>query len=199
MQQDPTPSAPSPPSSHLASEHPPTGTAPSGSRSTWLWVIASTLAIIAAVWYFGYYDTASAKCQRVDRGACIVVAASEAASAAPSLSAEASASASTSASAAASEAASAQASASVAASVAAADSARYAATCSSLGAQIHFGACEVQYTASDGGGYWWPVPLADDGSWNQAEVTKNEQACATGQVDGEPAAWHSGTRVCAWK
>jgi hypothetical protein len=187
---------------HPPESQPTTGVT-NASRSTLSWGIPALLIALAllgiAVWYFGYYDTAAAKCSRGDLGACLVVEASQAASAAPALSAEASASASIAASVAAAQAASAQASASAAASLAAADSARYAAMCSGLGGQLHFGACEIQYTAGDSGGYWWPVPLANDGSWDQAKVAQNQQTCATGQVDGQPAAWHPATKVCAWR
>jgi hypothetical protein len=50
------------------------------------------LLIGGAIWYFGYYDTAGAKCQRGDLGACLVVYAQQSAAASASA-AEASASA----------------------------------------------------------------------------------------------------------
>jgi hypothetical protein len=39
------------------------------------------LLIGGAIWYFGYYDTAGAKCQRGDLGACVVLYAQQSASA----------------------------------------------------------------------------------------------------------------------
>lgn len=51
------------------------------------------------VWYFGYYDTAAAKCRRGDLGACVVTAAQQAAASASASAVAASASASAQASA----------------------------------------------------------------------------------------------------
>lgn len=89
MQQDTGPSTASPPTPEPPAPPPPpdyrsTPTMPpsTGNRPYWPWLVpAIVVAVLVAVWYFGYYDTAGAKCQRGDLGACFVYYAEQSASA----------------------------------------------------------------------------------------------------------------------
>jgi hypothetical protein len=65
----------------------PTPTAPPTGRSKWPFGVSGLLLLFgigAAIWFFGYYDTAGAKCQRGDLGACVVYYAEQSASASAS-------------------------------------------------------------------------------------------------------------------
>ena len=62
-------------------------------------ILIGVLILGVLFWYFGYYDTAAAKCQRGDLGACVVTAAEQAAASASASAVAASASASAQASA----------------------------------------------------------------------------------------------------
>jgi len=62
---------------------------PSRSTAVGIVVIVGLVIVGVLVWYFGYYDTAAAKCNRGDIGACLVVAGQQAAQAAAVASASA--------------------------------------------------------------------------------------------------------------
>lgn len=98
----------------------PPGPPPGGATNTTALLVVGFIVLVfvgVAVWYFGYYDTAAAKCNRGDLGACVVTAAQQEAAQASASASAAAVEASASASAAAVEA---QAQASARASAAAA-------------------------------------------------------------------------------